>query len=634
MLLIAGIIFGLWIIIYIALRLPPVQDFITGKIAGILEKKIGTPVTLEGIDIDWLDAVEITGLYLEDQQQDTLLYLGQLRVEIEPWALLNKTLVVKQLRVRDTYANIYQVAGTDSLNFAYIPEALASADTTTQPTDTTSSSFSIEARQLLLNNIRADFVADSTEAHATLGELSLILDKLGLEEQHIQADELSIDQLEVALRLPKNAAPDSTKQTEPASTPDSLENVINPSGYAFSLTDFSINNSEVDYQVGPDKEANPQLDFENLLIANLGIQVEDVEVGSTNASLNLEQFTFSEQHSGFSLQELALSAEVDMPQVQATLNKLETKHSNLNGTIAVSLSLEDQMADLIKSLNFESKLDGAVLSMQDAAYFTTALDSMPTLKNAEANLDWQVNIDEGAGSVRNLALRLSEDVYLKAEAQFEQLAKLDSAQTGSPFVKLTVEPLQTNLGFIRKIIGNDAGLPQLANDKLTLQASVEGRLDDITGDVQLQSSVGKLLAEGRYQQLTEGGMDIDASVQGQQLQVKKLLQALGQDSLARDFLGPRSIPTSLMASTATGLIPVAGADPADRTCTRPAAWWASRAAAIRKRPALWTHKNSTSGTSLATCPSAWASACSRSAANLRARTGRWVVIVAVRRSAV
>ena len=512
------------------------QNFITGKIAGVLEKKIGTPVALEGIDIDWLDAVEITGLYLEDQQQDTLLYLGQLRVEIEPWALLNKTLVIKQLQVRDTYANIYQVEGTDSLNFAYIPEALASADTTTQPTDTTSSSFTIEARQLLLNNIRADFVADSTEAHATLGELSLILDKLGLEKQHIQADELSIDRLEVALQLPKNTTPDSTAQSEPATpTPDSLENVINPSGYAFSLTDFSIDNSQVNYQVGPDKESTPQLDFESLLIADLGIQIADIEVGRTNASLNLEQLTFTEQRSGFSLQELALDAAVDMPQVQATLKELETGHSNLNGTVAVSLSLEDQMADLIKSLNFESKLDGSVISMQDAAYFTNALDSVPTLKNGKANLDWQVNIDEGAGSIQNLALRFDENILLKAEAQFEQLAKLDNSQAGSPFVKLTVEPLQTNLGFLRKIIGNDAGLPQLANDTLTLQASVEGRLDDITGDVQLRSSVGKLLAEGHYQQLAEGGMDIDASVQGQQLQVKKLLQALGQDTLARDF---------------------------------------------------------------------------------------------------
>ncbi|MEO0334392.1 MAG: hypothetical protein AAF223_22415 [Bacteroidota bacterium] len=295
------------------MRLPPVQNFITGKIAGILEERIGTPVSMEGIDIDWLDAVEIHGLYLEDQQQDTLLFLGHLRIDIEPWALLNKTLMVKQVQVQDTYVNIYRVASTDSLNFTYIPEAFASADTTTQPTDTTSSSFTVEARQLLLNDIRVDFVADSTEARVALGELTLLIETLGLEEQHIRAEELSIEALQIALQLPRASEPDSTAQSEPSNpTPDSLKNVINPSGYAFSLANFSINDSQVDYQVGSSDISSPQMNFENLLIADLRVQIEDIEVGDTNASLNLEQFTFTEQHSGFTLQELSLNAAVEI----------------------------------------------------------------------------------------------------------------------------------------------------------------------------------------------------------------------------------------------------------------------------------------------------------------------------------
>ena len=183
-------------IIRIALWLPPVQNFITGKISEILEGQIGTPVSLEGVDIHWLDAVEIYGLYLEDQQQDTLLYLGHLQVKIEPWALLSKTLTVEQLRIQNTYINIYEVPENDSLNFAYLSEAFASADTTAQPTDTTSSGFTVEAHQLSLNNIRVDFSADSIEAHLALGELTLLMETLGLEEQHIQAEELSIDVLQ------------------------------------------------------------------------------------------------------------------------------------------------------------------------------------------------------------------------------------------------------------------------------------------------------------------------------------------------------------------------------------------------------------------------------------------------------
>src|SRR5829696_3383493 len=54
-----------------------------------------------------------------------------------------------------------------------------------------------------------------------------------------------------------------------------------------------------------------------------------------------------------------------------------------------------------------------------------------------------------------------------------------------------------------------------------------------------------------------------------------------------------SMPTSAMASTATGLIDPAGADPADSTSTRSPARWRSQPAAIWERPALCTQTNRT-----------------------------------------
>ncbi|MEM9833526.1 MAG: translocation/assembly module TamB domain-containing protein [Bacteroidota bacterium] len=536
LLLIAGIFFGLWFITFVALRLPPVQNFITGKIARAIEEQIGTPVSLNGIDIDWLDAAELHGLYLEDQRQDTLLYLGQLQVNIEPWALLRKTLMVKRIDVQNTYVNIYQIPDTDSLNFDYILAAFASSDTTTVPQDSSSSSFTIEARQLALDNFRVDFVADSTKAHVQLGHLSLLLKTLGLEEEHIQAEELAIDALNVALQLPGLAPTDSTNapEAEPL-TPDSLKNIINPSGYAFSLANFSIDNSQIDYRVGATAPAGPQINFENLLITDLDLKIEDVEVGRTNASLDLDQFAFTEEHSGFALQALTINAAVDMPQVQATLNELQTGNSNLNGKVAVSLSLEESMADLISSLTFESELNRAVLGLADAAYFTNALDGMPQLKNAQGILDWQVNLANGVGQVQNLTLRMNQDVLLQADAEFSELARLDEKVAGSPEMQINIKPFRTNLGFIRQIVGDDARLPQLANDTLNLQASVKGRLDDIRANLQLRSSVGQLVTDGRYRQQANGNASVTASVRGQRLRIKRLLQALGRDSLAQDF---------------------------------------------------------------------------------------------------
>ena len=73
--------------------------------------------------------------------------------------------------------------------------------------------------------------------------------------------------------------------------------------------------------------------------------------------------------------------------------------------------------------------------------------------------------------------------------------------------------------------------------------------------------------------------------------------------LGMGAVGVRSMPSSAIASTTAGLISSAGAVPAERTTTRSPAWWASRAAAICERPALWTQTNSTSGRSAVGCQS-------------------------------
>ena len=498
-------------------------------------------MTLEGIDIEWLDGIELAGVYIEDQQQDTLLYAGLLAAYIEPAALLNKTASIRLVEIRDTYVNLYQPEGEEDLNFAFIPEAFASEDTTTTPEDTTASAWKIELYQLLLEDIRFDFEAEGTEMSMALKQLSMLFESLGLEESYIQGDELTIDGLRLALALPPadtsaTAAVDSTAAPVATAETDS-SNIINPSGFRYSLDELLLEDSRIAYRIkGSEDSTQQQINFENLVADQLNVAVEDIYVGETDARLDVQRFSFVEANSGFRVDELALAAQVAMPSVQAELTALKTNHSTLNGNFDLAMTLAESTADLMRSLKIDSRLDNTIIGLADASYFTDALDSMPAVKELNPQLSWQVDIANGEGSIQNLALDIADQAKLRADASFRNLAALDTTVAGSPYFNVDVPELSTNLGFIEQFTppASQQYIPATNDPNLVLTASAKGYLNDLNAKATLRSGVGGLVADAHYAQEAQY-TDIQGNVQAEDFNLGQLLHPFVGDTLARDF---------------------------------------------------------------------------------------------------
>ncbi len=534
-----GVLFALFLIVYIAFRTPPVQRYVTNLIGEQLSKQLGTKVSLEGIDVEWFDGVELAGVYVEDQQQDTLLYAGLLAAYIEPMALFNKTAAIRLVEIRETYINLYQPEGQEDLNFAFIPEAFASEDTTTTPEDTTAAAWKIELYQLLLDDIRFDFRADGTEMELALNKLSMLFESLGLDESHIQGDELTIDGLRVALALPPadtTTVVNSLAAPVAAVNPDS-SNIINPSGFKYSLNKLLLENSRLAYRVkGSEDSTLQQINFADLVADQLNLTVEDLYVGDTEARLSIPRFTFVEAKSGFRLDELAMSANVAMPAVEAELTALKTGHSALNGNVRVGVTLAESTAELMRSLTVQSRLEGAVLGMADAAYFTNALDSLPAMKELSPELSWQVNIADGDGSVQDLGFFIADQLALRANASFKDLPALDSAVSGSPYFDVQVPELATNLSFLDQFIppASQQYIPATNDPNLLLTASAEGYLSDLDAKINLQSGVGEMNATAHYAQ--EGELtNVQTNLKANNFRLSALLRPFVGDTLARDF---------------------------------------------------------------------------------------------------
>lgn len=150
----------LLVLIIVAVQIPYVQNKIKNVAITFVQDKIGTKVELDRVEIAFPKKIVIKGLYLESQQNDTLIYTKYLGVDIGLFKLLNNTVDVSSVELEGFKTNVKR----DSLqrfNFDYIIEAFASDD---DKEESDSAPMRIDVGQISLKDIQVKF-DDQYEGH-------------------------------------------------------------------------------------------------------------------------------------------------------------------------------------------------------------------------------------------------------------------------------------------------------------------------------------------------------------------------------------------------------------------------------------------------------------------------------------
>ena len=186
-------IFGLLLLISLAIQIPYVQNKLTQSAINFVEGKIGTDVNLDRISLSIPKKIVLTGLYLEDQQQDTLLYAGELAINTDLWKLTKQTIQLNDIELSDFTASVSRSERDSAFNFDYIIDAFAS-DSAAVP-DTTKAPWTFSVGNVVLDNIRVLF-ADrlmGNDISLHVGTLDLSMDELDLERSVYKVDAVSLE---------------------------------------------------------------------------------------------------------------------------------------------------------------------------------------------------------------------------------------------------------------------------------------------------------------------------------------------------------------------------------------------------------------------------------------------------------
>jgi hypothetical protein len=160
----------------------------------------------------------LTGLYLEDQQRDTLLYAGELAINTDLWKLTKQTIQLNDIELSDFTASVSRSERDSAFNFDYIIDAFAS-DSAAVP-DTTKAPWTFSVGNVVLDNIRVLFADRLMGNNISLqvGTLDLSMDELDLERSVYKVDAVSLENVRANIVQSKvepdtvEIVPDSTDQ--------------------------------------------------------------------------------------------------------------------------------------------------------------------------------------------------------------------------------------------------------------------------------------------------------------------------------------------------------------------------------------------------------------------------------------
>ncbi len=112
------------VIVLFLLQTSFVQNFGRKKIQAYLESKLHTKVIIGELSIDFPKNIVLKNIYLEDQHRDTLLFAGNLNLDVNLWGLFHHKMVVNDINLDRWTVNIQRTTPDSVLIMHLLPEHL------------------------------------------------------------------------------------------------------------------------------------------------------------------------------------------------------------------------------------------------------------------------------------------------------------------------------------------------------------------------------------------------------------------------------------------------------------------------------------------------------------------------------
>ncbi|MBK6266727.1 translocation/assembly module TamB [Marivirga sp. S37H4] len=473
-----SILLLLLIVILLLLRLPVVQQKITDYATDFVSEKTNTEVKIDKLYISFLGEAIVEGLYVEDQQQDTLIYSESLLVDMAWRPMLLGKYILKNLELEGLRANVHNSPQDTTFNYQFIIDAFAGENEEPPKEEKQKeSNTTFKVRDVDLEDIALTY-SDYTIGLNTslqLGKLEIAMDEFDLDSLIFSVDNLNLS----------NVVLNYSQKQEFAETEESQDTTgLLPH---ITIEDLQLQDIAINYETKFDSMSISAL-WKELALKESGIDLNKNHV-FVESFLNEQEYFHFQMAESTGTQDTTSTSDssesFDWPDWNIQINQFDfniadlsfhqgQKPENRQGFNAAHMEFQDLSLEL-EELNYKQKLldlNSIGLSVKDSNQFQ--------LKE----LTTGIAFDQNQVVISDFVLRTNQSVFeTNLVLNYEEL---DSLMQGSLYgsdvdlkIGLGTQINLTDAYYFAPELRTDTSFRDLAKHPFKLYGNIEGSTEQM-----------------------------------------------------------------------------------------------------------------------------------------------------------
>lgn len=488
-----------------------VQTRLANEAAAYFSKKLDTKVAIDKVRIDFLKYVHLEGVYMEDQQKDTLAFIQDFRVKTSSifsdlWN--DKTSIIKDVKLRGGVVNLARPKDSERWNYTFIEEAFATED----KDSTTSDPLQLDLKNVQLKNVRFSMLDawGGQDIKAAVGDLKIKVNSVDIPNLVFSIKSADIQNTNFVFEEYKGGKIPSIKK---AIDKSSWGTPFNPDSIQLVLSELDLKNVNFEYRKDRHISKEGLFDERHIVARDIQLVLETLKLEGESLTAEILNLSTTER-CGLKIKKL--KSKVTLNQQLAELDDLylETEHSTVSDYYSMRYVNFHDFNDYINSVTMYARFKNSIVDKRDIAFFAGNVKQLPNVTRLSG---------KGEGTVADLFVPNikidAPNLRYAGSARIKGLPDIDNT-----YFELNADDLQTTGSEIIRIApeANSDAIKWNALSQMNFKGKFEGGIRKFTADGLLTTNQGNADVD-LFMNLNGKVASYDGKVRTNQLQLGNIL---------------------------------------------------------------------------------------------------------------